>query len=298
VPAKSAATWNQSDLIRRVLHALDFASRKIEMIVEVGATEGKGSARRDWNLHQKIVAETALLLYCVEPVRGIDERIQKQFESLAALLVPQARHEDVIAALCLEPGLAWDHAVPHILLNRLGFPNRRFDRLLSASLAMGSNFGPERTSVGRLELEWLARLRNAGEPLRYRMSRHLADSMLGRPMDVLDSSRLDIYAFTHAVMYASDFGRCGIQLPRSGLSIAADADAALACSLDSNDFDLTAEVLLTWPMLRLTWSPAATFVESHRAWGSTSGHFPLVERTRSPLCCLRHFSVEHGQQAI
>lgn len=46
---------------------------------------------------------------------------------------------------------------------------------------------------------------------------------------------------------------------RSRADIAADAGAALAYSLDSNDFDLTAEVLLTWPMLRLAWSPVARF---------------------------------------
>ena len=87
----------------------------------------------------------------------------------------------------------------------------------------------------------------------------LADSMLGRPIDALGSTRLDIYAFTHAVMYASDFGGRRIALPRRPAAIAADADAALAYSLDTNDFDLTAEVLMTWPMLWLAWSAAAAF---------------------------------------
>ena len=64
--------------------------------------------------------------------------------------------------------------------------------------------------------------------------------MLGRPMDALGSARLDIYAFTHAVMYASDLGERRIALPRPSPAIAADAEAALAYSLDSNDFDLTA----------------------------------------------------------
>lgn len=78
-------------------------------------------------------------------------------------------------------------------------------------------------------------------------------------MDALGSARLDIYAFTHAVMYASDLGGRRITLPRRSAAIAADADAALAYSLDSNDFDLAAEVLLTWPMLGLAWRPAAIF---------------------------------------
>jgi hypothetical protein len=229
------------------------------MIVAAGATKTKDSARDDWALRQKIIAETAMLLLCVEPVRGSDQRIREQFESLAALLIPQARHEDVICALCLDPGLAWDHSVAHVILRRLGFPNPNIDRLLSDGLAMGPDFGPERTPVRRLEREWLARLWNMGKRHRHRKSRHLADSMLGKRMDVLGSSRLDIYAFTHAVMYASDLGGRRVKLARSRASIGADADASLAYSLDSNDFDLTAELLLTWPMLGLAWSPTATF---------------------------------------
>jgi len=78
-------------------------------------------------------------------------------------------------------------------------------------------------------------------------------------MDALGSTRFDIYAFTHAVMYASDLGERVVVLPRPSRAVAADADAALAFSLDSNDFDLAGEVMLTWPMLGLVWSPAAIF---------------------------------------
>ena len=82
--------------------------------------------------------------------------------------------------------------------------------------------------------------------------------MLGRPVDVLGATRLDFYAFTHVVMYASDLGERRVRLPRPSAAVAADAEAALAYSLDTNDFDLAAEAVLTWPMLNC-WSPAATF---------------------------------------
>jgi hypothetical protein len=78
-------------------------------------------------------------------------------------------------------------------------------------------------------------------------------------MDAFGSTRVDIYAFTHAIMYASDLGGRRVVLPRRAHAIAADADVALAFSLDSNDFDLSAEILLTWPMLGLSWSAAAIF---------------------------------------
>jgi len=81
-------------------------------------------------------------------------------------------------------------------------------------------------------------------------------------MDALASTLFDRYAFTHAVLYASDFGsrpadRLGLRRPPA--EIRDDAEAALAAGLDGGHFDLTAELLWTWPMLRLAWSPAATF---------------------------------------
>jgi hypothetical protein len=210
-------------------------------------------------LREKVVSETAMLLLCVEPIQGLDGRIRAQAGIIANILAMHARHRDVRVAICLDPGLARDHAVAHAILSRVGFPDPDVDALFSKSLAMGPHFGPERLPHRRLEQTWLARVWNIGEPPTCNDSLLLADSMLGRPMDVLGSTQFDIYAFTHAAMYASDLGGRRVLGIRPEADVAADAEAALAYSLDSNDFDLTAEVLLMWPMLRLPWSPVARF---------------------------------------
>lgn len=262
MPATSAGRWDQSDLVRRVINALDVANRTVRTLIEAdsvnvgGATAKKGA---DVLMRDKVIAETAMLLLCAEPICSLDDRIREKLGVIAALLVPYARHEDVRGAICLDPGRARDHAVAHALLSRLGYPDPDVDHLLSESLALGADFGPERLPHRQLEQEWLARVWSVGEPLKHRDSQILANSMLGRPLDALGASRFDIYAFTHAMMYVSDLGRRRIALPRPSAAIGADAVAALAFSLDSNDFDLTAEVLMTWPMLALTWSPPAIF---------------------------------------
>jgi hypothetical protein len=248
-------------LVRRVLNALDIAIRTLGSLGDESANVEVATPTKRVGefLDEKVVAETAMLLLCVEPIRKLDQRIRERFDVIAALLIPLARKTDVLAAICLEPGLAREHAVAHIILSRLGYPDPDVDRLLSESLSMGADFGPERQPHRMLEQEWLVRVWNVGEPSRQRDSRLVADSMLGRPMDALGPTRFDIYAFTHAVMYASDLGGRRIALPRPAGAVAASADAALAYSLDSNDFDLAAEVILTWPMLHLAWSPVATF---------------------------------------
>jgi hypothetical protein len=208
-------------------------------------------------LGDKAVAETAMLLLCVDPIKRLDAEIERRFHAIARRLVPYARSADKLAAICLEPGWARDHAFAHVMLGRIGYTDQRFDDLFAESLRADAFFGPERLPHRRLEQEWLARL--AAKEAAPSDAGSIADTMLARPVDVLTSTRADYYAFTHAVMYATDLGVRRIDPPRESASIAADADAALAFSLDADDYDLTAELLLTWPMLDLPWSDTAIF---------------------------------------
>lgn len=261
--ANPVTRWDHADLVRRVVDVLDLALRMVRSVAETSSS--RLAATPDLAvglLREKVVSETAMLLLCVEPRCGYDVRIRDRFETLGALLAPLARHDDVIAAISLDPVHARDHAIGHIILSHLGYPDPRVDALLERTLAMSPTVGPERLPHGALEQAWLQRLCDIVESPTRRTAALVADSALGRPMDTLGSTRADISAFTQAVMYASDFGRREIVGPRSHAAIVADADAALAYSLDANDFDLTAEVLVTWPMLGLAWSPAATFAFS------------------------------------
>jgi hypothetical protein len=261
--ANPVTRWDHADLVRRVLDVLDLALRMVRSVAETSSPRLAAPPNPAVGLlREKVVSETAMLLLCVEPRCGHDVRIRERFETIGALLAPLARHADVMAAICQDPEQARDHAVGHIILSHLGYPDPGFDALLERTLATSPNLRPERLPHRALEQAWLARLCDIVASPTRRTSALVADSMLGRPMDALGSTRVDISAFTQAVIYASDFGRRQIVAPRSHAAIVADADAALAYSLDANDFDLTAEVLLTWPMLGLEWSPAATFAFS------------------------------------
>lgn len=278
--AHQPAPWSTTDLARRLAAALGTAAQVTEAVGSLGANPcaeaganplaepTDGSADPGYCLpadpgyrlsNPKVIAEAAMLLFCAASVQDTDERIRDGVGTVARLLVPHARSHSVLAAICLDPGQARDHAVAHVILSHLGYRDHDVDRLLSQSLAAGQDLGPERLPHRELEQRWLARLfRGGGGPGR---PDHevLAGSSLGRPMDALGSALLDKYAFTHAVLYASDLGQRTVMLPRPAADIAADADAMLAACLDANDFDLSAEVLWTWPMLGLRWSATATF---------------------------------------
>jgi hypothetical protein len=291
---RSTALWPKDDLARRTVNVLEMAKRAVGTLISGSTASGTPHENL---LCTKIVAETAMLLLFVASIRNVDGHIPRLSDEIATLLIPHARSHYLLASICMEPGLAVDHAVAHLILSRLGYPDPAVDRLLAQAFAMGTDFGPERLHHRRLEREWLARLWPVGEvrPRRdaRKTSRLLTESMLGRPLDALGSSRLDCYAFTHSLIYASDLGTTRITLPRRSSDISADATAALAFSLDRDDFDLTAELLLTWPLLRLAWSPSASF--AFRVLADVHdelGFLPGLSFDRSRYDCL------HGSQRM
>ncbi len=251
--------WDRADVVRRVIDSLDIAVRTVQAVTRdphyrTCTPEGG----RLPQLSAKVVAESSMLLYATTPVQDDHPRIRENARRLTELLLSPARSEDTLAAMCLDPARARDYATAHIILDHLGHPDCTVERLLEQSIAVGHRLGTERSAFEELESCWLENLRSGGgrDPA---ADSALKRSNLGRPMDVLGSDRLDRYAFTHAVAYASDFGRRRVALPRPLTDVAADADAALAASLAANDFDQVGELLWTWPMLAIPWTPTAIF---------------------------------------
>ncbi|MEA2299142.1 MAG: hypothetical protein QOF77_2078 [Solirubrobacteraceae bacterium] len=249
--------WPAADLTRRVGGALDTAARAVAALADHGYVD------RD-HPHEplrpeKVVAETGLLLLAAAGARGRSGAVRERFDAVVAQLLPHARGERVAAALCLAPTRARDHALAHCCLSRLGYPDPAFDRLFAASLDACHPGGPERLPHRQLEQDWLARLWDPRHRPSAAGGAAAGLSVLNAPLDILGLDRDAVYALTHAVMYITDLGARRPALPRPAALIEADADAALAFCLDTEDYDLAGEVLLTWPLLRRRWSPLAVF---------------------------------------
>lgn len=73
------------------------------------------------------------------------------------------------------------------------------------------------------------------------------------------SGRSQIYAFTHALIYLTHFGNTTPEFPRPKFELISDAECALARSIDEDDFDVAAELLMTWPYLKQKWNSTAIF---------------------------------------
>jgi hypothetical protein len=257
LPASNNArrlVWSEADLIRRLCRTLDFAAKAVAMMAAEGFTDPDDASRSI--RAEKVVGETALLLLSVGTATA-DPDVRARTDALARALIPYARGERVRARTCLEPSLALEHALAHICLSGLGYPDPELDALLADSLAADSAGGCERSPYRQLEQDWL--LRTWGGLPDARTDPSLARrSALGRPTDLLSLRKDDVYAFTHAMLYLTDLGRRRVRMPRPAAELEAEADAALAVCLDELDYDLGGEVLFTWAHLHRSWSATAT----------------------------------------
>ncbi len=249
--------WDERDLIRRLCHALDIARLAVEHLAANGYT---GTQNASKNIRpEKIISETAVLLVAASPAMAHPE-IETRIRNVAELLIPHARNDRALLGLCLEPAVAWDYALPHVCLSRLDYHDSQFDKLLRVSLESQARCGRERVPHRILEQEWVAAGWYQPKPDRHQTSPPTARrSILAQPMDLLGCTRDDIYAFTHALMYVTDFNLVPALLPRRRALILAEAEALLAHCLDEQDYDLSGEVLLSWPLTGKLWNAASAF---------------------------------------
>lgn len=246
--------WNKEDLRRRLCHALNVAELAVKRLAVHGYTDKDepGNCVRP----EKVISETAFLLF-VAGRAGHSEEISARIHSVAQLLISHARSARMLLGVCLEPALSLDYAQAHICLKRLGYPDRDCDELLRLSELSQSHAGRERTPHRLLEQEWLRE--DTANEKNQRISLIARKSILNWPMDLFCGSREDLYAFTHALMYVTDFNVCPGRLPRRRSAILAEAEAGLARCLDEEDYDLAGEILLAWPLTGKSWSTASLF---------------------------------------
>lgn len=246
--------WDRKDLERRLCHALDVARRTVERLGHRGYSDpddAHASVRPE-----KIISETALLLLAASAVTSCED-VRARLHHIAQALIPHVRSEKMLLGVCLEPALALDYASGHVCLSRLGYPDSGFDQLLAKSLESHASNGRERVPHRMMEQDWILKHCSPGTLRKRRSMRN--ESVLNLPMDLLNGTRDDVYAFTHAVMYATDLQLSPTRLPRARKTILSEAEAALGRCLDAEDYDLGGEVLLAWPLTGNSWSAASVF---------------------------------------
>lgn len=237
--------------VQRLAAVLDHADAALTTLLPSDSGE---SAGRDFFTRTKLASETALLLYAAYRA---DPALVDRVRDIAARLRKSARSPELLAWARLRPQLIPELSVAHWVLSALGDADSGVDMALRDAAGSCSVAPVERLPWKQVERFWQVDLGapDGGRP----PSPDAGTTALGERQDALFATREEVYGLTHALIYLTDFGHRSAPLPRSVDEISADAGSALARCLDDDDFDLAAEVLMTWPYARTSWSPEAAF---------------------------------------
>jgi hypothetical protein len=179
-----------------------------------------------------------------------------EIDSLARALAPVVRSPQLYRSVVMRPSRTPAYAVGHLCLADLGVIDERLDRVVRLALCSSVCAANERVPYRMLDAAW---------------SRHLAFgdgeldhpavplSPLGAGVDLLEASSDDAYAYSHALLYATDFGRLPLTENLDRLYLLGIAEALVVKALDEDDLDLLAELLMAPAILRVGWTPTLQF---------------------------------------
>jgi hypothetical protein len=239
--------------VTRLAAALDHAVAALDVLLPAGPEMLAGSG---FFTRTKLAAETALLLHAASRAET-DGQLTGRLRGISERLRGPARSQELLAWARLRPAIIPELSVAHRVLTAYGQPDVNFDEALDRAAATCSVAPVERLPWKQIERGWQVEL---GRPARPDFAAIDASATaLGTRQDAIFATRDEVYGLTHALIYHTDFGHRCPPLPRALDEIVADAGSALARCLDEDDFDLGAEVLLTWPYSLTPFDPVAAF---------------------------------------
>lgn len=233
--------------------SLQMARLLLDEVLHPRHADDDSSAHAD--LVGKAGGEVAMLLrLAARACTDTDDR--KRVRRLAHDLAPLARTPRVWRSLVLRPSRAPMHAMAHLCLQDLGEHDAMLDGLVRMALRSSAAAANERVPYRLLDAAWTRHLAFGDAELQHPA---LALSPLGTGIDLLQATVEDAYAFTHALPYATDFGRVALPPTFDAAQLMDLADAVAVQALADDDLDLLAEVLMAPAILRQPWTPTLAF---------------------------------------
>jgi hypothetical protein len=206
-------------------------------------------------MSDKVAVESALFVLIASRVRHRVPGLAQRLDDLAALLAPLVRGRRTRDLMLRVPSSAVTLGAGHVFLQQAGYPDSLTEDLFQRALRAGAATMAERTPYRMMDVRWMLGLREAGSPPSLDDVAPL--SILGGAAHPLVMASSDFYAFTHAVMYATDFGAAPLPACIDPERLRAGIDAGAACHILSEDFDLLVEMLICAASCRWAWSAHA-----------------------------------------
>jgi hypothetical protein len=248
------ATSRRLDLLREYVRSALCMARLLmdEVLAARFEDEEPDEYRR---LAGKASGELAMLLRLAKRALPAEEDAAEIF-GLARDLAPLARSHDVYRFLIFRPSRASMYSLAHFCLGELGLPDASLDRIARQALQSSVHAANERVPYRILDAAWTRHIAFGDPELDHPA---ISLSPLGAGVDLIEATTSDAYAFTHALPYASDFGRVSLPENVDRHNLLGIAEALAVKALDEDDLDLLAEVLMAPAILKLDWTPTLAF---------------------------------------
>jgi hypothetical protein len=203
----------------------------------------------------KEVGEVAMLLRLADRVL-VGEADQGRIAVLSWRISRVARSRSTRTAIAARPSRAAAHVLAHGCLHQLGCRDDAFDELVRTALTSSAANACERVPYRLLDVAWIRHLLLGDDELEHPS---LELSPIGQGVDLVGTTIDDAYAFSHALPYATDFGRRALPHTVDTDWLAGIADALVLKALDEDDLDLLGELLMAPALLRRDWTPVQWF---------------------------------------
>ncbi len=247
-------------IVARLASILDLVERnlaRIDRYLPYWRKLDDAHPNRVGRLEDKVASEHCLLLLLVARVPlEFHSDLTKSVDQISAHLQPFVRNERFKIEILKNPEKAAVFGLGHLYLAYAGYREPEWDEIVIPSLRDG--FAEARDLAPNRILERLWALELAGlevDPARVRQAARLSIAA-GRAHPIL-MSHDDAYAYTHCLMYATDFGRRSLDRFLDHGRVSEVVGASLAWMLVEPDFDLLAEFLLCETFVKPTWSDQA-----------------------------------------
>jgi hypothetical protein len=245
-PGPTDPSGHALELVRS---ALDVAELLVEHVIlpEVATPE-----TRDFT---KEVGEVSMLLRLADRVLP-EQADRARIARLGGQIAPIARSGATANMVVVRPSRAAAHLLAHGCLQQVGCTDAAFDELARTALGSSAAGAAERVPYRLLDVAWIRHLVLGDAELDHPA---LPVSPIAQGVDLVATTIDDAYAFSHALPYATDFGRRPLPGWADGPWLSGIADALILKSLDEDDLDLLGELLMAPALLRTPWTSVQWF---------------------------------------
>lgn len=245
---KQAVAFLQSSLDTAVngLHSLDENPSFWHEAIDEYAT-----------IQDKLIVESLLLVLIVERFRERSPEIQQRLQNICEFCIPLVYTPKNRMLVSRYPHTAITFGISHFALKQMGYGDAVFGRTIESAFRSRQVHAIERLPYRSMEARWLQSLLFKDQ--RACFDDLLLASILKAQAHPLRMSTSDSYAFTHALMYVTDFGDQPLPENLEISHLESLNDQLIAAQIVNENLDILGELLMSAMFLSRPWSVRARF---------------------------------------